>query len=433
MFRFIYLIAVGLVLLGCASASVSRENRNLASQHSKDGWAAFKEKRYDSAIQSWGQAAYYAADAGRYQGGKGERYLDEAYYTSLSGHAHFGKDDVHGAAGKWREALLIKYNGAIAAADRAGTNETIGTIASVGMMLVGAAADVYSSYTAQKSGNTALASYHAQNTPFLTVARSAAAIVESASSEINRVDVAAIKAGAPAHHVLRVPVTPDAFPFSTIGRVSVRQGGYCTGSLVGAGLVLTNAHCVTTNGGSPVSLSDLTFEIEYTFGTVVAKIQEFHTHRGQDAGWGGHFGDDWAILVLDRESSIAKEGGWLGFYHRTPQAILNGEARLFQAGYSGDLNRGAFLTLHYGCKSGSYSRSEYRTNCDAWKGSSGSAIVRIDEPGMVVGLHSNRDRSSSEIAAGTTDPSRFDTSFDSGEVRVEMFAQKLKELKEKFK
>lgn len=43
--------------------------------------------------------------------------------------------------------------------------------------------------------------------------------------------------------------TPNTFPFNAAGKILIEGSGYCSGSYVGNGLVLTAGHCVSNGGG----------------------------------------------------------------------------------------------------------------------------------------------------------------------------------------
>jgi protease YdgD len=56
----------------------------------------------------------------------------------------------------------------------------------------------------------------------------------------------------------RIPMLSQKYPWSTIGRVegirsNTNRGYHCTGTLVGANLVLTNAHCVIDSDSGKLS------------------------------------------------------------------------------------------------------------------------------------------------------------------------------------
>lgn len=60
--------------------------------------------------------------------------------------------------------------------------------------------------------------------------------------------------------------------FEPVGRVDVENGGFCTGALIAADLVLTAAHCVLERDGSPVDASRILFRAGFSHGSSLAEI-----------------------------------------------------------------------------------------------------------------------------------------------------------------
>lgn len=67
----------------------------------------------------------------------------------------------------------------------------------------------------------------------------------------------------------------DLRGFEPVGRVDIQNGGFCTGALIAADLVLTAGHCVVDRDGTPVSADRLTFRAGLAYGQalVEAKVQ----------------------------------------------------------------------------------------------------------------------------------------------------------------
>ncbi|MFZ1348595.1 MAG: serine protease [Tabrizicola sp.] len=67
--------------------------------------------------------------------------------------------------------------------------------------------------------------------------------------------------------------TRDDLPgFEPVGRVDIDNGGFCTGALIAADLVLTAGHCVVERDGSPVEAARITFRAGFSHGTSLAEV-----------------------------------------------------------------------------------------------------------------------------------------------------------------
>jgi protease YdgD len=63
----------------------------------------------------------------------------------------------------------------------------------------------------------------------------------------------------------------DLRGWEPVGRVDIENGGFCTGALIAADLVLTAAHCVIDPGGAPIDAGRITFRAGFSYGTALAE------------------------------------------------------------------------------------------------------------------------------------------------------------------
>jgi protease YdgD len=64
----------------------------------------------------------------------------------------------------------------------------------------------------------------------------------------------------------------DLRGFEAVGRVDIADGGFCTGTLIAPDLVLTAAHCVIEDDGSPVDARRITFRAGLSNGIALAEV-----------------------------------------------------------------------------------------------------------------------------------------------------------------
>ena len=181
-------------------------------------------------------------------------------------------------------------------------------------------------------------------------------------------------------------------PWSAIGRVNRRTGGFCSGALIAPDKVLTAVHCLWNNRTSSWMQPDgLFFLPGYRMGSYLATQPVIAIRRDPNVVMDGRghprdFDMDWAILTLKGAIPLSKDLQSIPPASiKEITAIRQGQA-LVRAGYSQDRPH---LPTSAACSLlGRISARQIRHDCDGTKGDSGSPILIKTEAGWrVLGLH----------------------------------------------
>ena len=180
---------------------------------------------------------------------------------------------------------------------------------------------------------------------------------------------------------IRLNVLPTMGPLLNVGRIFIGDAGFCTASLVGPRLALTNAHCaaavpedkrqVPAGTWRPRGKMALRFEGLYLPDQV--RVTKVHLPDGDvwhTAGAISDFYRDFAFLELDRHP-VGR--GWFGIVD-DPQSIGD-DPKFILAGHSVDLNNGRFLSMDWGCRPLLILNDRLEHTCRSWRGASGSPVL----------------------------------------------------------
>ena len=220
-------------------------------------------------------------------------------------------------------------------------------------------------------------------------------------------EVAGIRAATkpPLGTTIRIPVIP-IFGFAKNFVRVANSSGRCTGTFVGPKYVLTNLHCVGPN---------LRVERDFVVEKVIYGVSRWWTAFGNNAlppaNFQSYIDDDWAILEIEGSRLDGDQ------YMFVDSGRPRQDREVMIAGYSDDISSGAYLTMDIGCQPTSTSGPAL-SRCSTYKGSSGAAVVPMDDPRVLLGLNNAGDRRVNSTA----------TRGGARAVRPEKFLPKLREL-----
>ena len=198
-------------------------------------------------------------------------------------------------------------------------------------------------------------------------------LISTAIAEIHEIDV----------HEDAQHVDPDAWRAAVISdhpipRAVVRvktDNGRCTGFFIQPRLVATSAHCLDESnpGRIQVEVHDPRRKQEFLLGEPTARLTTKAVYWPPTYDWDTVcHRDDVALIVVgeDRPSEV-----WLTIDTQPVTTQRNAAV----IGYSGDLDKGFFQRIDYGCKiEKNHITGQVANNCASYPGNSGGPVLSVD-------------------------------------------------------
>lgn len=179
----------------------------------------------------------------------------------------------------------------------------------------------------------------------------------------------------------RVEVDPNSSPYNKIAKIFFNDAvDYCTGSLVGKSLILTNRHCIGFDDEGNTTAMIVAFG--YTRGDYSVKANVVGVTYEELQPFENPAPGDWAILKIDKP--LGKRFGHFGVMAPTDLGQMK---HLLLPGFNSDVDRGMILSADEDCEVMKLKREwwlgDYNDimvhNCDMYKGSSGGPLLKCQD------------------------------------------------------